>query len=193
MGGQDVGLQRMGPGAGPCWCVLTPEIWIGADWLYATDEDAVRPLRLVEGESNFPEMDANVNAPGAVLEDYPGQVVAPLSECLMCRRERGLVRVADSQRCSGRRGRRLRKFSQAPTRRGRRDGARCQLRQRLAYRPKRILNLSQLGKTILVTCTIASFFENKRGLGLRAQTPRSSEPYINGRRRPRNRQAHQPE
>jgi hypothetical protein len=33
----------------------------------------VRPLRLVEGESNFPEMDANVNAPGAVVEDYPGQ------------------------------------------------------------------------------------------------------------------------
>jgi len=49
--------------------------WIGADWLYATDDDAVRPLRLVEGESNFPEMDANVNAAGAVLEDYPGQVV----------------------------------------------------------------------------------------------------------------------
>merc|ERR1712216_33973 len=36
-------------------------------------EDAVVPLRLVEGESNFPEMDANINAPGAVLEDYPGQ------------------------------------------------------------------------------------------------------------------------
>lgn len=33
----------------------------------------MRPLRLVEGESNFPEMDANVNAPGAVVEDYPGQ------------------------------------------------------------------------------------------------------------------------
>lgn len=45
-----------------------------ADWLYATDDDVVRPLRLVEGESNFPEMDANVNAPGAVLEDYAGQV-----------------------------------------------------------------------------------------------------------------------
>jgi hypothetical protein len=44
-----------------------------ADWLYAYDDDAVRPLRLVEGQSNFPEMDANINAPGAVLEDYPGQ------------------------------------------------------------------------------------------------------------------------
>ena len=44
-----------------------------ADWLYAHDDDAVRPLRLVEGQSNFPEMDANINAPGAVLEDYPGQ------------------------------------------------------------------------------------------------------------------------
>ena len=44
-----------------------------ADWLYAFDDDAVRPLRLVEGESNFPEMDANINAPGAVLEDFPGQ------------------------------------------------------------------------------------------------------------------------
>jgi hypothetical protein len=31
------------------------------------------PLReLVEGESNFPEMDANINVPKAVLEDYPG-------------------------------------------------------------------------------------------------------------------------
>jgi len=44
-----------------------------ADWVYAHDDDAVVPLRLVEGESNFPEMDANINAPGAVLEDYPGQ------------------------------------------------------------------------------------------------------------------------
>ena len=45
-----------------------------ADWVYAFDDDAVRPLRLVEGDSNFPEMDANINAPGAVLEDYPEQV-----------------------------------------------------------------------------------------------------------------------
>ena len=44
-----------------------------ADWEMAHEDDAFQPLRLVEGESNFPEMDANINAPGAVLEDYPGQ------------------------------------------------------------------------------------------------------------------------
>ena len=26
----------------------------------------------MEGQSNFPEMDANINVPNAVLEDYPG-------------------------------------------------------------------------------------------------------------------------
>ena len=34
-----------------------------ADWFNAFDDDAVRPRRVVEGESNFPEMDANSRGP----------------------------------------------------------------------------------------------------------------------------------